>query len=67
MSIWLLSLFGINTFFRANRQFIVSADAVGTVHKYFKGKLLVELDGFQGEDIVVSTEKAGSFKEWLDQ
>ncbi len=54
-------------FFRANRQFMVNADYVGTVHKYFKGKLLVELNGFDAEDIVVSTEKASSFKEWLDQ
>jgi DNA-binding LytR/AlgR family response regulator len=54
-------------FFRANRQFIIRADSIQAVHKYFKGKLLVELNGFNGEDIVVSAEKAAAFKEWLDR
>lgn len=53
-------------FFRANRQYIVNADYIETVHKYFKGKLLVDIKHFSEEEIVVSTEKASSFKEWLD-
>ena len=54
-------------FFRSNRQFIVNVDFIKTVHKYFKGKLLVELNHFNGDEIIVSTEKATSFKQWLDQ
>jgi len=54
-------------FYRANRQFIIHADQNQAVHRYFKGKLLVELTGFTGEDIIVSSEKAAGFKEWLDQ
>lgn len=54
-------------FYRANRQFIIHADHIQAVHRYFKGKLLVELSGFTGEDIIVSSEKAAGFKEWLDQ
>lgn len=53
-------------FYRAIRQFIVNADFVAVVHKYFKGKLLVEMSHFSEEEIIVSTEKASSFKEWLD-
>lgn len=54
-------------FFRANRQFIVNADFLMTVHKYFKGKLLIEMRHFKEEEIVVSSEKATLFKQWLDQ
>ncbi|WP_436515430.1 LytR/AlgR family response regulator transcription factor [Ekhidna sp. To15] len=54
-------------FFRANRQFIVSADYITSVHKYFKGKLMIEMDHFSDEQILVSSEKATSLKQWLDQ
>ncbi len=54
-------------FCRANRQFIVNADYITTVHKHFKGKLLVEMLHFDNEQILVSSEKATSFKMWLDQ
>ena len=54
-------------FYRANRQFIVHIDFISTVHKYFKSKLLVEMEHFEGDQIIVSTEKATSFKNWMDQ
>jgi len=54
-------------FCRANRQFIVNAEYITTVHKYFKSKLLVEMDHFEEEQIIVSSEKATAFKQWLDQ
>ncbi len=54
-------------FFRANRQFIVQADYITTVHKHFKGKLMIELAHFSDEQILVSSEKATSLKQWLDQ
>ncbi|MEQ9467600.1 MAG: LytTR family DNA-binding domain-containing protein [Ekhidna sp.] len=54
-------------FYRANRQFILNADFITTVHKHFKGKLLVELSHFSEEQILVSSEKATAFKQWLDQ
>ncbi|MEL6561301.1 MAG: LytTR family DNA-binding domain-containing protein [Bacteroidota bacterium] len=52
-------------FFRANRQFIVAYGAIKTVHKYHKGKLLVELNRSLDDQIIVSMEKASSFKKWL--
>jgi len=55
------------SFYRANRQFIVNADYITTVHKHFKGKLLVEMSHFSQDQILISTEKATSFKRWLDQ
>ncbi len=54
-------------FYRANRQFLIHADFINTVHKHFKGKLLVEMDHFSDEQILVSSEKATAFKNWLDQ
>ncbi len=53
-------------FYRANRQFLIHYDAIKTVHKYHKGKLLVELTDPVDEQIVVSSEKATDFKQWLD-
>ena len=53
-------------FYRANRQFIVSFDAIKTVHKYHKGKLLVEVSPESKDEVVVSAEKATKFKQWLD-
>lgn len=53
------------TFFRANRQFIVSLGGIKTIHKWHKGKLLVETHVATEEQITVSTEKASQFKSWL--
>lgn len=54
-------------FFRANRQFVINADFILTVHKHFKGKLMIELDHFSDDQILVSSEKATALKQWLDQ
>lgn len=52
-------------FFRANRQFIICYDAVSVVHKLGKGKLMIETHAQFEEQIIVSSEKAASFKKWL--
>ena len=52
-------------FFRANRQFIVHYPFIKKVHKYHKGKLLIELTEDPGEQIIVSAERASEFKNWL--
>ncbi len=51
--------------YRANRQFVISFDSIKMVHKYHKGKLLVELAISAPEEIIVSAEKASDFKSWL--
>ncbi len=63
----LISQLDPKNFFRANRQFLIHADFIETVHKHFKGKLLVEMRLFDDEQILVSSEKATAFKNWLDQ
>ncbi len=54
-------------FYRLNRQFLVQFKHVAAVHKFAKGKLLIELNPAPGEQVVVSAEKASDFRNWLDQ
>ena len=54
-------------FNRANRQFIVNIDAIQKISPWFKGRLKLELNPPQQVDLVISTEKTKTFKEWLDR
>lgn len=54
-------------FFRANRQFIISIDSIAEIHPYFKGRVKINLAPQQEGEIVISSEKSRSFKEWLDE
>ena len=56
-----------NDFFRLNRKMITSFSAIQKIHKYFNGKLLIELSPAISEKTVISREKAIVFKEWLGQ
>ncbi|MDQ3394719.1 MAG: response regulator transcription factor [Bacteroidota bacterium] len=58
-------LLDAGVFFRANRQFIVAFEAIKAVHKWHKGKLLVDTDPQPDEKIIVSAEKATVFKNWM--
>ena len=52
-------------FFRANRQFIIQKKFVTNAELYFNNRLIVHLKQKTPEKIVISREKATSFKEWL--
>lgn len=52
-------------FFRANRQFIVHVNSIDVIRNSFNGKLLVLLQ--DGTEVMISREKAPSFKAWLDR
>lgn len=54
-------------FFRANRQFIININAVLFIGNLFSGKLIVRLKGYPKSEIIVSRDKAGKLKEWLDR
>ena len=54
-------------FFRANRQFIVSAAAVEKIHFWFSSKLKVDLRPKASEEVIVSREKAMAFRAWLGE
>ncbi|NML20566.1 response regulator transcription factor [Pseudoflavitalea sp. G-6-1-2] len=53
-------------FFRANRQFIIHIDSVAQIYNYFNAKIKVVLKQSPATEIIVSREKAGVFKNWLD-
>jgi two-component system LytT family response regulator len=54
-------------FFRANRQFLIELKAVDRVHMWFNSKLKVEVKPHSTEELIVSREKAGDFKQWLGE
>jgi DNA-binding LytR/AlgR family response regulator len=53
-------------FFRLNRQFIAHLSAIHEIHTYFNGKLKLELSPKASDEVVVSRDKAGLFKTWLE-
>lgn len=54
-------------FFRLNRKYLSKVDAVDEVLSYSNSRLKVKLFNCADSDILVSREKVGEFKEWLDQ
>ena len=51
-------------FFRANRQFIISHNAIKDITVWFDSKLSVNLSVDIPEKIIVSRTRAGEFKDW---
>jgi DNA-binding LytR/AlgR family response regulator len=54
-------------FFRLNRNFLASIDAVSRCSPLGKGKLLVQLSPPSGAEVTVSQERAGEFRRWLGE
>ena len=54
-------------FYRANRQFIVSKNAIENIAIYFNGRLIVNILPKPDEKIIVSKSKATDFKNWLSK
>lgn len=54
-------------FFRANRQFIVNVNAITSIRHYFNRKLRLYLTPTTTDEVLVSREKASSFKAWLNR
>ena len=55
------------TFFKINRQYIISFSAIAEIHPYFKGRIKLKLAPDQPDEIIVSSERSPEFKKWLDQ
>lgn len=53
-------------FFRLNRQFIAQLPAVQRLHPHFNGKLKLDLHPAPADEVLVSREKAGAVKSWLE-
>lgn len=54
------------TFFRINRQFLTHLSSIHKIHTYFNGKLKLELTPTPTQEVLVSREKAGNFKKWVE-
>lgn len=54
-------------FYRVNRKYLVSLNAIKKIKSYPKSKLQVEVEPAVTEDIVISQENASAFKEWMSQ
>lgn len=52
-------------FYRANRQYIISRNAVKSVSQHFNRKLKLQLSPSPKEDVFISKTKVTEFKEWL--
>jgi DNA-binding LytR/AlgR family response regulator len=53
-------------FFRINRKFVVSLNAVKEIHAYFNSRLLLKLLPVSEEQAIVARDRASNFKKWLD-
>lgn len=56
-----------NMFFRLNRKYLVSFSSIREIHTYSNSRLKIKLVNCEDGDILVSREKTGAFKEWLDR
>ena len=52
-------------FFRINRQILAHVRSIRQIHQHFKGRLKVQLDPSPDLEVLVSRERARSFKNWL--
>lgn len=52
-------------FFRINRQFIISINAIAGMHSYSKSRVKINLNPPHEAETVTSAERSAAFKEWL--
>ncbi len=63
----LTSLLDPRIFFRINRQFIITFQAIAEIHPYFKGRMKLTLSPTTAEEVIISSERTPEFKKWIDQ
>lgn len=53
-----------DTFFRVNRSVIAHRNAIQLAELHFNGKIKLQLYPYMGNDVMVSRDRANSFKSW---
>jgi DNA-binding LytR/AlgR family response regulator len=53
-------------FFRVNRTFIVSIDAIRDIISYTNSRLQLKLTSFTEQEVIVARERVKDFKLWLE-
>ncbi|MBL7901189.1 MAG: response regulator transcription factor [Bacteroidia bacterium] len=61
------SLLSPELFFRINRKTILNINAIQKVSTYFNNRLKIQANALDEEAAVVSRERVGEFKSWLDR
>lgn len=56
-----------NFFFRISRKLIVKIESIAKIHTWFNSRLKLDLVPKMDFDIIVSRERVGDFKKWLDK
>lgn len=56
-----------NRFFRINRAFFISFDAITDIISYSNSRLKVKLNQCDDDNVIVSRDRVASFKKWLDR
>jgi Response regulator of the LytR/AlgR family len=54
-------------FYRANRQYIISVNAIESIWMYGRNQLRIQTHPQSAESIVISKNKVSEFKKWLDR
>jgi DNA-binding LytR/AlgR family response regulator len=55
-----------DTFFRINRKYMVSLEAITDVHAYSNSRLKIKIKHQEEDDFLVAREKVKAFKDWLE-
>ncbi len=53
-------------FFRINRQYLVSVEAIKQINSYFNSRLLLTLRPETSQEVIVSRDRVPDFKKWMD-
>ncbi len=53
------------SFFRANRQYLIQRSAIRSLQTYFNGRLVINLEPQTNDQVIVSKANASRLKEWL--
>lgn len=63
----LVNLLDPKLFFRINRQMMLNVNAIQNIQTYFNSRLVLRLNPDFSDQVIVSRQRVGDFKEWLDQ
>lgn len=56
-----------DVFFRINRQYIIKHSAIADITAYSQSRLKIRLNHCDDDKILISRDRVGTFKEWLDR
>jgi len=54
-------------FFRINRNYLIQINAIQDIYNYSSSRLGIKINKIDHLDLIVSREKVGEFKKWLDR